>query len=184
MEQTNITLFKIDYPMGWSLEVYKRFKDLSGIDFNHLASKVLNEVNLIHSVVGKPPAYYSDIKPEDKHDYAIYYDKAEYVSALGDYNVTMNNEMTTRITEHVSLETAAKLFYCSAVALNSKVELAEFEDALFNESIKLTNSNQGYQYLVLQFITWVMNLGAEDDDTAKKPLKQSLFQKLILSLTT
>jgi hypothetical protein len=83
------------------------------------------------------------------------------------------------------MEMAAKIFYAAAHSLNSKVELAEMEENCFIEGIKPSENTSGYQYLVVQYISWTYTVGTDkEEEDVKKSGKGSLLKKLIQSLTT
>jgi hypothetical protein len=185
MEKMTLTIAGNEYELGWSLSIYKKFKDITGVDFNHIRACIFNELNDITSAIGKPPAYHAKVNKEKLNEHTIYYTYDEYANALADYNVQFDLELTRRVTEHVSLETAAAILYAAANGCNSRVELAEMEENVFIEGIKPTEKTQGYQYLITQYVSWTYTLGQESEETdVKKPLGGSLLKKLLASLTT
>jgi hypothetical protein len=182
METMELTIAGIDYQLEWSLNAYREITKLTGVDFNHLRANIFNEINQLNNVIGKPPAYYAEGNP---NEHTLYGTRQEYANALENYNIDFDLEFTTRITEHISMEMAAKIFYAAAHSLNSKVELAEMEENCFIEGIKPNENTSGYQYLVVQYISWTYTVGTDkEEEDAKKSGKGSLLKKLIQSLTT
>lgn len=185
MEQMTLKIAGNDYPLGWSLSVYKKIKELTGISFYHIRASIFNEINEINSAIGKPPAYHGKLKPEEFSNHSVYYTYEEYNKALADYNIQFDLELTRRVTEHVDLDLAAAVFYAAANACNSRVELAEMEENMFIEDIKQTETKTGFQYLITQYITWTYTLGEKPEgQDAKKPLGGSLLARWIKFLST
>jgi len=183
MELKQFVIAGNDYELAWSLKVYKEFSDMAGIDFNHLRSSIFSEINYINDAIGKPPGYHA--KGHTQSDYTVYYTESDYIKALSEYNSAFDLEFTKRVTEYVSLELAAKLLFVATRAANSKVtELSEMEENLFIEGIKPGDDRTGYQYLVVQYISWTYSLGGGQDTDEKKSSNPSLLKKLISSLTS
>lgn len=185
MEKMTLTIAGNEYELGWSLAIYKKFNDITGVDFNHIRACIFNELNDITSAIGKPPAYHAKLDQSKLNEHTIYYTYDEYANAIAEYNVQFDLELTKRVTEHVPLEMAAAILYSAANGCNSRVELAEMEENVFIEGIKPTETTQGYQYLITQYISWTYTLGKDSEEQdAKKSSSGSVFKKLIASLTT
>ena len=183
-ESTNIRVAGVDYPMAWSFSVYKKFKQLSGLDYNYLCTKVFNAINELQFSLGKPPIYYADLKGADASDNSVFYTIEEFEKAKEVYTLTFDMEFTKRVLGVFDMEVASKLFYVAANELNSKVTLEEMEENLFIEGVRSTETKSGYQYLLFEYISWVVTLSGGSDSDEKKHSKGSLLKKLISSLTT
>lgn len=93
---------------------------------------------------------------------------------------SLHNEYTELLTSVFSRKEATFLIYEAAKRQNSLITLAEIQDGVFNVGL---NPNDGYQYIVLQFVTFAMSFGGETEKKSSTPsllyrLRQALFQPL------
>lgn len=189
MQKTTTRLAGIDYKLGWSMQVYDDISEAIGIDYYHLRACVFNEINDINTGIGKPPAFYGDVKEDEKEEKQLYATIAEANKAIDDYQVQFDLEFNERMSKVISKVTAAKIFYHAAKSCNSLVEAGEIDQGIIDQS-KLDEAvfndhprpGGGYLYLVVQFITWTYTQGQKEDIDEKKPGKGSFLKKFMHSL--